>query len=643
MGVKVDDLNIRLVLESIAYGIIVTDADGRVQWINPQVREILKPSGLLNPGDRIDRRLPLIGKLVARCLESGEPQIENHLQGFHADIVVQVNAMKTDGKSIGAVCSIDKVEGFEENSSQLDSYKRLSQQLTAIVDNSSDGIWVCDGNGTVITVNKASERLNGIQAKEVIGQNVSIMEERELVDRNVTPEVIKTGRKVTVLQHIKRTKKYVLMTSTPVFDENGNVSLVVSNGRDMTYLNALNEELERTRMKAKKLEDRLAEIDMLQLKDQEIVAENDKMVQVLRIAFKLAQMDVSNILILGESGAGKGMLAKFIHKNGNRSKKAFVQINCAALPETLLEAELFGYERGAFTGARQQGKAGLLELAHGGVLFLDEIGDMPISVQAKLLKYLDDHMVRRVGGTQARRVDCLIVAATNHDLEAKVKDKSFRGDLFYRLNSFIIHIPPLRERPEDILKLADNFLKKYNREFNLNRRLTYSTLRFLQSHPFEGNVRELQNLIRRLVVMGEEEAPQPQAAPQDSNGALPSLPLPLPAMETEDGSAQGLTAQLEAVGAGDSAPGIFTFFFHAPDGGTSKGQSAHDCQKIEKIRADPESGLIQGCIGSAGMFLINDGYRPAIPLTGTSQIQRGFPILFAGRARKSEDKNPNLR
>ncbi len=545
MVIKNDELDFLPVLESMNCGVVVTDAEGRIQWINRRVKAILSPLGPLTPGDPVDSCLPLAGKLVRRCLKGGEPQIgKRPLEGGHADIVIQVNCMKSDGKVTGAVVNIDEVERMEETSRQLDAYKRLNQQLSAIVDNSSDGIWVCDGNGTVITVNKASERLNGIRAEEVVGQNVSIMEKRGIVDRNVTPEVIRTGRKLSVLQHIKRTKKYVLMTSTPVFDESGNISLVVSNGRDMTYLNALNEELERTRMKAKKLEDQLAEIDMLQLKDQEIVAENDKMIQVLRIAFKLAKMDASNILILGESGAGKGMLAKFIHKNSNRSGKSFIQINCAALPETLLEAELFGYERGAFTGARQQGKAGLLELANEGVLFLDEIGDMPISVQAKLLKYLDDHVVRRVGGTQTHRVDCLIVAATNQDLKTKVEEKTFRGDLYYRLNSFIINIPPLRERPEDILSLADNFLKKYNKEFNLSRRLSYNTLRFLQSHPFEGNVRELQNLIRRLVVMGEED--ETQGALHDDDGESHSLGIPVPVGKDNE-PVHGLTAQLEAV------------------------------------------------------------------------------------------------
>ena len=152
---------------------------------------------------------------------------------------------------------------------------------------------------------------------------------------------------------------------------------------------------------------------------------------------------------MGESGTGKGLLAKFMHKNSNRRQKAFVQINCAALPENLLEAELFGYERGAFTGAREQGKIGLFELAHGGTLFLDEIGDLPFSVQAKLLKYLDDQEIMRLGSLKPRKIDCSVIAATNHDLEELTRRQQFRQDLFYRLNTFTIRIPPLRERPEE--------------------------------------------------------------------------------------------------------------------------------------------------------------------------------------------------
>jgi transcriptional regulator with PAS, ATPase and Fis domain len=198
-------------------------------------------------------------------------------------------------------------------------------------------------------------------------------------------------------------------------------------------------------------------------------------------------------------------LAKFIHKSSKRKKNPFIQINCPALPESLLEAELFGYEKGAFTGAREQGKVGLFELAQEGTLFLDEIGDLPFSVQAKLLKYLDDHEIMRVGGTKPKIVDCTIIAATNRDLETLTKKRKFRQDLFYRLNTFIIRIPPLRERPEDILELVKYFLRKYNRAYKLRTRISPKALEVLQTHPFSGNVREVQNLLKKAVVMSDNE------------------------------------------------------------------------------------------------------------------------------------------
>jgi TyrR family helix-turn-helix protein len=182
-----------------------------------------------------------------------------------------------------------------------------------------------------------------------------------------------------------------------------------------------------------------------------------------------------------------------------------VQINCAALPENLLEAELFGYERGAFTGAREQGKIGLFELAHGGTLFLDEIGDLPFSVQAKLLKYLDDQEIMRLGGLKPRKIDCTVIAATNRDLEDLTRRRQFRQDLFYRLNTFTIRIPPLRERPEDIFEFVNHSLRNYNRAYRLKRRLSPEALKMLQSYPFPGNVRELKNILKTAVLMSEKE------------------------------------------------------------------------------------------------------------------------------------------
>jgi transcriptional regulator with PAS, ATPase and Fis domain len=228
------------------------------------------------------------------------------------------------------------------------------------------------------------------------------------------------------------------------------------------------------------------------------------MLQVLHVAAKLAKVGASHILITGESGTGKGFLAKFIHKKSAHASQPFVQINCAAVPENLLEAELFGYEKGAFTGAGDKGKAGLIELAHGGTLFLDEIGDMPMRLQVKLLKYLDDHEVMRLGSVKARKIDCVIVSATNQNLDELAEQKRFRQDLFFRLNNFQIHIPPLRERTEDIFELVQFYIHKYNKEYKRRKRVSAQGIETMQSYPFPGNVRELKSICKQAVLMSEE-------------------------------------------------------------------------------------------------------------------------------------------
>ncbi len=496
-------LTYRDIFESTSNGALAVDAKGNIVFMNPQAENILKFDAAACIGTFIVDLLPLTGPLVMTCLATGEPQLGRHIIGKQVDLVASTTPIARDQEVVGAVCTFQEMGQFEQTALQLASYRRLNRQLETIFKASSDGIWVCDASGKVINVNEASERLNGIAAREVIGKRIVDLLEMGLFDRSVTVEVLETRRQVSVMQYIQKTGRHLLSTGTPVFDEQGAISLVVVNERDMTQLNAIREQLEQTHMVTEKIRDELAELSMLELKDQKIVAESEPMRQVLRVALKLANIDASNILILGESGVGKGLLAKFIHKNSKRSKKPFIQINCAALPESLLEAELFGYERGAFTGAREKGKVGLFELAHEGTLFLDEIGELPLALQAKLLKYLDDHEVMRLGGITSKKIDCTIVAATNKNLDAEVGKRAFRQDLFYRLNTFTLRIPPLRERPEDIFDLVRVYLHKYNQAYGGNKHLLPEGLEMLQAYAFPGNVRELKGLVKKAVVMSE--------------------------------------------------------------------------------------------------------------------------------------------
>jgi PAS domain S-box-containing protein len=535
-------LTYRQVFEATSNGTVVTDAEGHIVFMNPQAEAILDIGAEASLGTYIVDLLPLTGPQVTACLHSGRPKIGRHIIGKQVDLVLNISPILSGSRVAGAVCSFQEMGQFESTARKLRSYRHLNWQLETIFKASSDGLWVCDAEGVVINVNQASERLNGTQAEEVIGKRVEDLVKAGVFDRSVTIEVLETRRQVSVMQFIQKTGRHLLSTGTPVFDEKGAISLVVVNERDMTQLNATRRQLEQSHMVAEKIKDELAELSIMELKNQEIVAESKKMRQVLGVALKLAHIDASNILILGESGVGKGLLAKFIHKHGRRHKQPFIQINCAALPESLLEAELFGYERGAFTGAREKGKIGLFELAHEGTLFLDEIGDMPLALQAKLLKYLDDQEIMRLGGVHSKRIDCAIVAATNKDMKTEVKRRGFRHDLYYRLNAFTLCIPPLRQRSEDIFELVRHYLEKYNQTYGFRKHLHPEGLEMLQGYPFPGNVRELKNLVKKAVVMSEKRELDEFIARslQAGGGAVHHADAPLP-------SERNLARELQAV------------------------------------------------------------------------------------------------
>jgi PAS domain S-box-containing protein len=493
------------ILQFSNHGIIVTDVNGRITFMNKMARKILPHRKTKFVGTPICKHMPKTGELIADSLKSGKPQVGSQIFGKHVNLVVSINPIKERRKVKGVVCNFLIMDEFETMAKKMKSFSSLDRQFQTVFESSSDGIWICDHDGRVIRINKASEKLGGLRSEDIVGKKVSDIIKNGLYSDYVTDDVIQTKQPVSQLQYIKNTKKTVLCTGIPVLDDSGNLSLVVINERDITQLEAMRIQLEETRKKAESYKDKISELSMQELKEQSVIAESDKMRRIMRTGLKIANMEVTGILILGESGTGKGLLAKFIHNCGKRKKMPFIQINCAALPENLLEAELFGYESGAFSGASNKGKPGLIEVAHEGTLFLDEIGDLSFSLQAKLLKYLDDHEVMRLGGTQSKTIDAIVIAATNHDIETQVQERRFREDLFFRLNTISLTLPPLRERRDDIFDLANHFLRDYNRKYKQRKTISPLTLSLMQSYPFRGNVRELKNLIKKAVIMSESK------------------------------------------------------------------------------------------------------------------------------------------
>jgi len=492
-------------LNACSTGFFAADQTGNLLFVNRRCLKIFQLSkGPESPRTAGDINLAL-GTLVKRCLSNEKHLIGERLKFDGQEIIVNCSPVFEKGAVKGVVCTLTKLSEVDWLVDKLASLKKQITLLRTIFNASSDGLWLIDSTGTAIDANPACASIAGIDKEEIIGKNIFETEFKTLPKKNkeYVRQAMKTKKVARSTDYDG--KKNTISTATPVLDEAGNLLWVVGNERDLTELNELKEQLVHAKEISEKYKEELSEQNYRELSDSPIVAESKSMHNTMQMALKLSHMGVSPIMITGESGTGKGFLAKFIHHNNPRGHHPLVQINCAALPETLLEAELFGYEKGAFTGASDKGKIGLIEQAHKGTLFLDEIGDMPIGLQAKLLKYLDDYEVMRLGSVKSKKVDCCVISATNQDLNQLIKQKRFRQDLYFRLNTFEIRIPPLRERPDDVFEMINLFLKKYNREYNLQKRITATGLRLLQSYRWEGNVRELKNFLKRAVVMSMED------------------------------------------------------------------------------------------------------------------------------------------
>lgn len=492
------------IVEFFNSGIIATDNQAVITHINRQSEIKLEVIASELIGKNISEVLPSFQPAIVECLQSGTPVINQLLEMSQGQLVIHSNPIWRGQELVGAVLNFHVPDIFEASAKKSDSYKELNRQLKTIIGASSDGIWVCDAKGFIVTINSASEALNGIKAKDVIGKNISALLDNKNFDQLVTTKVLESGKQETIVQEIKKTNRVLLCTGTPARDENGNIALIVVNERDMTELENLRNKFAQNKKLTEKFKEELSERTLRELEHNTIIADSNAMKQILQKSLKLAHIGASNILILGPSGTGKGLLARSIHKNSNRHENPFVEINCAAIPENLLEAELFGYEKGAFSGAAEIGKVGLFELAQGGTLFLDEIGDMPLNLQTKLLKYLDDKQFRRLGGTKSINVECATISATNRDLQESVHKGLFREDLFYRLSSFTLEIPSLCERRDDIPGLVRFFLDKYNKKYQRTTQISSGTIPYLQNYSFPGNVRELKSVIENGVALSEE-------------------------------------------------------------------------------------------------------------------------------------------
>jgi PAS domain S-box-containing protein len=475
------------VLEQLPVGVIAVLDDGAVYTNAAGCRSLGAA-----PASRRDLRIcaPLLADLIedagtgaARALDLGTERHHVHPVGL---------------PGIGNALLLLPFPLLRQLQPELRQLEQSYRDFQEIFRNSFDGIFVADGKGNTLMVNAGCERNYGLKADEMIGKNVAVFERKGYIRPVIAGRVIAERRRISAVQHT-HAGKTIMVTGIPLFDDEGSVRRVIINSRDTTELLQLQEELERAQDNLRRMESEIHELRRENLKIEGVVLNSPPMQRVAALAIRVAKVDTT-ILVTGESGVGKEVVVKLIHRESNRVHAPFIKINCGAIPRDLLESELFGYESGAFTGARRQGKVGLIETANGGTLFLDEIGELPLELQVKLLQVLQDHCFSRVGGTETIDVDLRIIAATNVDLEQMVELKRFRSDLFYRLNVVPIHIPPLRDRHDDILPLIHLYLENFNRQYGLARRLSQRALQRMLDYGWPGNVRELRNIVERLVV-----------------------------------------------------------------------------------------------------------------------------------------------
>jgi len=470
----------------------VCDEELNIVWIDPEAPQRL-------------RNAKLLGRIAG-----GKRILSNHYTTFHSKYGVMIVFpffIPAMNGYLGLLCPL------ELRDEVINKLAESNKELEAIFESSHDGIVVADNQGRLIRINHSYERITGIPTSEIVGLTMNELIERKIVSDSATLRVLNTGKPTTFSQ-VFRTGKHSIITGSPIYGDQGEIFRVVTNVRDMTEINNLKEQLAESQKKLDQYSQIVETLTEEQLLAGSMIYKSPQMQKLLLSAIKFAKVDAP-LLITGESGVGKEVVADLIYKNSTRKGSPFLKINCGAIPETLLEAELFGYEGGAYTGAKKGGQLGLFAMADGGTILLDEIGELSLSLQVKLLRVVQQKEFYRVGGNNLIKVDVRIIAATNRALEEMVKGKLFRSDLFYRLNVLKLHIPPLRERPEDIIPLANHFLKKYSDKYGIKRKLTGELYRFLIAYQWPGNVRELENLVERLLVISDSDEITQDLVPEE--------------------------------------------------------------------------------------------------------------------------------
>jgi PAS domain S-box-containing protein len=479
---------LEVILNSTHDAMIAVDIDSKITIFNKAAEKLtgVKIKDALGKPvlEVIDNsRLPYV-------LKTGNAELNREQPLGNTRIITNRMPVKDDkGNVIGAVAVFRDISEILELAAQITNLKEIQIMLEAIFNSTQDAISVVNQQGLGVMVNPAYTRLTGLSGKDVIGQPATVdIAEGE----SIHFKVLETRRPVRNARlKVGPSRKEVIVDAAPIVVDGelrGSVGVI----HDISEIKKLTDELNQAKQIIRKLEAKYTFED--------IVSVNQKMQEVIEKAKKAAQTPAT-VLLQGESGTGKELFAHAIHNASGRKFNQFVRVNCAALSESLLESELFGYEEGAFTGAKKGGKKGLFEVASGGTIFLDEIGEINAGTQAKLLRVLQEKEIIRVGGTNSVPVDVRIITATNIDLEEAMHAGRFREDLYYRLNVIPLKIPPLRDRKEDIYHLALHIVRRFNQDYGRSiQDISGGAKQRLLQYDWPGNIRELENFLGRAII-----------------------------------------------------------------------------------------------------------------------------------------------
>jgi transcriptional regulator with PAS, ATPase and Fis domain len=487
---------IQAIIGSIYNGVVGINQKGIIVIWNPSAERILRIPVADAMGKHIEEVMPDSG--LYKVLQTRESLPYQKVTVGDALCIANRSIVIQGEKVIGAISVFEDITELEQIAHELENVKQLEATLKDVIENPYEGIIVVDKNGLVTMINDTYLRIVGRKREEVLGKPISLISE----NCNL-PQVLKTGE--PILCDFCSVRDQGLITMRVPIVKDG--KLVGAFGKtlftDINVAKVLSAELNKLEMQLDYYKEEHKKMFSAKYSFEDIVGESDIIKNVKTMAFRIAQ-SVSTVLITGESGTGKELFAHAIHRTSDRRKQNFVKVNCAAIPDNLLESELFGYVEGAFTGAKKGGKPGKFELANKGTMFLDEIGDMPLSMQAKLLRVLQERELERVGSNETIYVDVRVIAATNRDIEKLVHEGKFREDLYYRLNIIEIDIAPLREHIEDIPLLVDSLISKLNVKISKHiKGISQEALTLLQQYQWPGNIRELENVLELAINMTE--------------------------------------------------------------------------------------------------------------------------------------------